>query len=211
MPCGCAGRGWIRRYRYARSEENRAGNVRARVHKRRRQGEGPQPSAPDRGSGPWPPAHGGRRGVLRGHPDPDRERRLGLGEGGGHPAEGPCGALRPRVHRERGERGREDRIAHDRRGTVLAGLIIFPVPTPGRLATIALVVALLACQGAMSHGGYFAVLTPILLAVILWKWRDGFRNPEDREAPRFMTRTPAPPVPYPPRGPTLYLFQVLRL
>ena len=66
-------------------------------------------------------------------------------------------------------------------------------------------------QGAMSHGGYFAVLIPILLAVILWSWRGGSRVPEAREAPRFMTRTPAPPVPYPPRGPTLYLLQVLRL
>ena len=66
-------------------------------------------------------------------------------------------------------------------------------------------------QGAMSHGGYFAVLIPILLAVILWSWRGGFRVPDAREAPRFMTRTPAPPVPYFPRGSTLHLFQVMRL
>ena len=65
-------------------------------------------------------------------------------------------------------------------------------------------------QGAMPHGGYFAVLIPMLLAVILWSWR-GFRVPDAPEAQRFRTRTPAPPVPYPPRGPTLYLFQVMRL
>jgi hypothetical protein len=64
--------------------------------------------------------------------------------------------------------------------------------------------------GAMPHGGYFAVLIPMLLAVILWSWRS-FRVPDAREAQRFTTRTPAPPVPYPPRGPTLYLLQVMRL
>jgi hypothetical protein len=133
-------------------------------------------------------------------------------------------------------------------------LTIFPALPPGKLAAIALVVALFVCHGvygfehqlaehqpggdagavhatqsgpmgahhapskggdtdqeAMPNGGYFAVLISMLLVMILWSWRGGLRVPDAREALRVTTRTLAPPVPYPPRGPTLYLFQVMRL
>jgi hypothetical protein len=64
---------------------------------------------------------------------------------------------------------------------------------------------------AMPTGGYFAVLMPMLLAAILWLWRGSFRIPAAREPLRFTTRTVKPLMPHPPRGPTLYLFQVMRL
>lgn len=66
-------------------------------------------------------------------------------------------------------------------------------------------------QGAIPRGGYFAVLILMFLAAALWSWRGGPWAPKTREARRFTTRTPTPPVPHPPRGPTLYLFQVMRL
>jgi hypothetical protein len=133
-------------------------------------------------------------------------------------------------------------------------LTIFPTLPSGKLAALALVVALFVChgvygfehqlaehqpvsdtgavhatqagpmgahhappkggdtgQGAMPNGGYFAVLISMLLVGVVWSWRGGLRVPDAREALRVTTRTLAPPVPYPPRGPTLYLFQVMRL
>ena len=66
-------------------------------------------------------------------------------------------------------------------------------------------------QGAMPNGGYFAVLISTLLVMVVGSRRGGLRVPDAREAPRVTTRTLAPPVPCPPRGPTLYLFQVMRL
>jgi hypothetical protein len=121
--------------------------------------------------------------------------------------------------------------------------------TPGRLATIVLVVALFVCHGvygfehqpvigpgaahstqsgpmsshhsspeegdtghgAVPNGGYFAVLIPMLLAAVLWLWRGSCRIPAAREPLRFTRRTVTPLMPHPPRGPTLYLFQVMRL
>ena len=69
--------------------------------------------------------------------------------------------------------------------------------------------------GSTSHhekaaGGYFAVLISVLLGVILWPWRRSFRMPAIHATPRTTKRFVAPLVPYPPRGPTLYLFQVIR-
>jgi hypothetical protein len=66
-------------------------------------------------------------------------------------------------------------------------------------------------HGTAPNGGYFAVLIPLLLAAILWLWRCIFRLPDAREPLRFTMRPVTPLVPYPPRGPTPYLFQVMRL
>jgi len=66
-------------------------------------------------------------------------------------------------------------------------------------------------QHATVSGGYFAVLISVLLGVILSSWRRGFRVPAVRATRHFTKRLVAPLVPYPPRGPTLYLFQVIRL
>ena len=66
-------------------------------------------------------------------------------------------------------------------------------------------------HGTAPNGGYFAVLIPMLLALVLWLWRGSFRMPAAREPMRFTTRTVTPLMPHPPRGPTLYLFQVMRL
>jgi hypothetical protein len=66
-------------------------------------------------------------------------------------------------------------------------------------------------HGAMPNGGYFAVLIPMLLAAVLWLWRDSFRIPAARELSRYTTRTVTPLLPHPPRGPTPFLFQVMRL
>ena len=128
-------------------------------------------------------------------------------------------------------------------------MTIFPALPSGKLAALALVVALFVChgvygfepqlggdtgavhatqsgpmgahhappeggdtgQGVMPNGGYFAVLISMLLVMVVWSRRGGLRVPDAREALRVTTRTLAPPVPYPPRGPTLYLFQVMRL
>lgn len=70
-------------------------------------------------------------------------------------------------------------------------------------------------EGGTSHhaktaGGYFAVLISVLLGAILLSWRRSFRVPAI-QAMRQITKRPAAPfVAYPPRGPTLYLFQVIR-
>jgi hypothetical protein len=66
-------------------------------------------------------------------------------------------------------------------------------------------------HGAMPNGGYFAVLIPMLLAAVLWLWRSSFQIPAVREPLRFTTRTVNLLLPHPPRGPTPYLFQVMRL
>ena len=66
-------------------------------------------------------------------------------------------------------------------------------------------------HGSAPNGGYFAVLIPLLLAAVLWLWRGSFRIPAARETQRLTTRTVRPLMPHPPRGPTLYLFQVMRL
>jgi hypothetical protein len=66
-------------------------------------------------------------------------------------------------------------------------------------------------HGAASNGGYFAVLIPLLLAAVLWLWRGSFRIPAARGSLRFRTRAVTPLMPHPPRGPTLYVFQVMRL
>jgi hypothetical protein len=66
-------------------------------------------------------------------------------------------------------------------------------------------------HGAMPTGGYFAILMPILLAAVLWLWRGSFRIPAARKPVPFTTRTVNPLMPHPPRGPTLYLLQVMRL
>jgi hypothetical protein len=60
-------------------------------------------------------------------------------------------------------------------------------------------------------GGYFAVLISVLLGVFLWSWRQSFRTPAMPLMHWITKRLISPLVPYPPRGPTLYLFQVIRL
>lgn len=66
-------------------------------------------------------------------------------------------------------------------------------------------------HGNMPNGEYFAVMIPMLLALVLWPLRRCFRIPEAREAQRLATQTVAPLVSHRPRGPKLYLFQVMRL
>jgi len=60
-------------------------------------------------------------------------------------------------------------------------------------------------------GGYFAVLISVLLGAFLWSWRRSSRTPVMPLTRRITKRRIASLVPYPPRGPTLYLFQVIRL
>ena len=63
---------------------------------------------------------------------------------------------------------------------------------------------------AKTVGGYFAVLISVLLGAILLSWRRSFLV-RAIQAMRQITKRPAAPlVAYPPRGPTLYLFQVIR-
>lgn len=64
---------------------------------------------------------------------------------------------------------------------------------------------------AKAAGGYFAVLISVLLGAILWSWRRIFRMPVICAAHPTGAWYIAPLVPYPPRGPTLFLFQVIRL
>jgi hypothetical protein len=63
---------------------------------------------------------------------------------------------------------------------------------------------------AKAAGGYFAVLISLLLGTILWPGRRSFRMPTVRAVRRITKGFAVPLVPYPPRGPTLYLFQVIR-
>jgi hypothetical protein len=64
---------------------------------------------------------------------------------------------------------------------------------------------------AMVAGGYFTVLVSVLLGVFLWSWHGSSKTWSVRGAFRFATRPFTPLVTHPPRGPTLYLFQVIRL
>ncbi|MGH3147974.1 MAG: hypothetical protein ACRDTR_19455 [Rubrobacter sp.] len=60
-------------------------------------------------------------------------------------------------------------------------------------------------------GGYFAVLVSMLVGALFWARSRSFRVPVSL-ATRLLERRPIVPViTYPPRGPTLYLLQVIRL
>jgi hypothetical protein len=63
---------------------------------------------------------------------------------------------------------------------------------------------------AKAAGGYFAVLISVLLGTFVWSWRRSFRVLVILVRRRITNHPVAPPVPYPPRSPTLYLFQVIR-
>jgi hypothetical protein len=70
--------------------------------------------------------------------------------------------------------------------------------------------------GSTSHhekaaGGYFAVLISVLLGAFRWSWRRSFWVLAVPLKRRITNRFVAPHVPCPPRGPSLYLFQVIRL
>ena len=71
-------------------------------------------------------------------------------------------------------------------------------------------------QGVASHhavatGGYLAVLSSMLVGALFWARSRIFRMPVSLATRRAERRPATPVVPYPPRGPTLHLLQVIRL
>lgn len=68
-----------------------------------------------------------------------------------------------------------------------------------------------ASQHAAATGAYFVVLASMLVGALFWARSRSFRMPVGLATPRAERRPAVSIVPYPPRGPTLYLLQVIRL
>lgn len=68
-----------------------------------------------------------------------------------------------------------------------------------------------ASHHAAATGGYFAVLASMLVGALFWARSRSFRMPVGLATRRVERRPAVPVVPYPPRGPTLYILQVIRL